>query len=613
MQASTFPRWAITTVIAIALVPAQADDDINDQQIASLDPVVVTATRGLQLSENTLAPTTVIDRDEIERSGAQSLPDLLAGRAGADISRQGGPGKNTSFFQRGLATGKTLYMIDGIPIYDSVGTEGSPSLEFIPASQIERVEIVRGPRSTLYGSEAMAGVVNVITREDDEAGPSVSAGVGSLTSSDTTASYSGVHENTSYGITVNRFRTSGIDVRDDDFGDRDGYENLNGSIRARHQATNRLSLSIRALATEGETEFDNCFDGFTGPFGDCRTDFTRENLAVSADYDVTGAWSSRIDYGWGREHRENFAEDELTNEFESVTDRVSWVNDFITARGSIYTVGVERRRDRAKEPDDFIENSRTSDALFGQMQGIAGAHEWVLGVRGIDDEQFGSRDTYNVDYAYNVTNTLRLLAGAGTAFNAPTLFQLFSPAFGNDDLDPEESRSFEIGFDASGDFGTLGVRGFRTFVDDLIAFENNSYFNIDEARVTGIEIELGTDIAGWDSRVSTTWLDAIDDNTKEALPNRASQTLRVDADRTFGRVSAGGTILAQGARSESAFTDRVSGYGRLDLRAAYRVNRDWRVRATVDNVFDREYQTTDGFFEPGRVNFVYVDYRPGGF
>jgi len=615
MQATTFPRLAIATAISLSFVHANADDGVNDldgEQLASLDPVVVTATRAPQLAESTLAPTTVITREQIERSGTRSLSDLLSGRAGADVSTSGGFGKQTTFFQRGLATGQSLYMIDGVPIYDSVGIEGAPSLEFIPMSQVERVEIVRGPRSTLYGSEAMGGVVNIITRDDTATGPSVSAGVGSLTSSDVTASYSGVHERTRYGITVNRFRTSGIDVRDDDFDDRDGFENLSGSIRFRHEATDALSFSVRGLRSEGETEFDNCFDGFAGPFGDCRTDFVRENLNVAADYDATAAWSSRLSYGWSREERENFTEGDAVGEFNGATDRISWLNDFHLHRDWIYTVGLERRRDRAKEPDNFTEDGRTTDSLFAQMQGFAGNHDWVLGVRGIDDEVFGSQDTYNIDYAYTVTPNLRLLAGTGTAYKAPTLFQLFSPGFGNEDLDPETSRSVEIGFEASGDFGDLGVRAFRNHVDDLIAFTDNTYFNIDEARVTGLEIELGTEIGEWDTSIATTWLDAIDNDTKEPLPNRASQTARLDVDRNFQQFSFGATVLGQSARSASDFTERVAGFGLLNLRAAYRINRDWRVRGIVDNVFDHDYQTRDGFFEPGRVGFVYLDYRPGG-
>lgn len=609
-------RLLAAAVASIACTPLHAAETVA--------PVVVTATRTAQTADKTVAPVTVITREEIDQSSAATLPDLLAGRPGIDISSNGRFGKSTTVHVRGLGNGKVLFLVDGARISAPGTIEGAPSVEHIPAAQIERIEIVRGPRSALYGSEALGGVINVITREPTDSALEASVGYGTYDSKRAEAAVNGRSESLDYNVSVGRFETDGYDIRDDSFEDNDGYENDSVSGRVQWSATARLDLNINVLANEGITEFDNCFA--PGPSGDCISDFTQETVGVGANYRVSNRWESAMRLTRNREERREIYNGSFDSEFDGATTVLSWQNDIQIGQGSLLTLGAEGTRGEVSAPDDFDEEQRSRVAAFTQWQMHSGAHNAVVGVRGIDDDKFGSHTVGNLDYGFQVVEGLRLLASAGTAFRAPSLFQLFSE-FGNPDLEPEQSTSIEFGIAGQPEWGTWSIRTYRTRVRNLIEFVNNApatfgpedqYENIDdEVKINGLEVEASANLRGWTTSLSYSWSEPIDEGTGEVLPNRAERTFRLGLDRSFGRLRAGGSIEAQSARTGSSSINSVPGYGILNLHAGYRLSRAWRLRATVDNLFDKTYLTdggfgtSEGFFAAGRTTFVFLDYRPG--
>ncbi len=588
----------------------------NAQEAISVDPVIVTATRSAQVADEAVAPVDVITREEIERSGAVTVSEVLRGHPGTDVSQNGAFGKSASVNIRGLGSSKVLYLVNGRRLGNPSSANGAPSIQHIPTSQIERIEVVRGPRSTLYGSEALGGVVNIITRQPGDGAFSASVGAGSYSSKSAGASVSGKGDKLSYSLSANAFETDGYDVRDDEFDDRDGYENLSLSGRSSYAATDRLRFTLDFLVDEGTTEFDNCSDASVigGPsFGDCDTEFEQHTVGIGSEYQVSANWQTGIQLARSREERRNFFESTFNNEFDGATTTASWQNDVQIGDAQIATLGVEDTTDKVAHPDDFAEDERGRTAAFGQWQIGAGAHDLVVGVRGIDDEQFGNHTTGSVDYGVEVAEGLRFLASVGTAFKAPTLYQLYSPQYGNEELEPEKSASVEFGLEGAAAWGDWSLRAYRTEVRDLIEFVDFTvgYDNVGEVEVNGLEVGTEARIGEWDADVSYSWNESINEETGSVLPNRAERTFRLSMDRALGAWNAGGSVVAQSARSGGAFSDPVPGYGILNLHAGYRVTRDWRIRGSLENAFDKDYQTNDGYFAAGRTAFIHLDYRPG--
>jgi len=602
-------RLTAAACCCISLVAPAADDTPT-----AVTPVVVTATRTAQTADETVAPVTVITRDDIRESGATTLPDVLAAQPGVDLSQSGGFGKNTTLNLRGLGSGKVLFLVNGMRIGDAASVDGAPSIQHIPTSQIERIEIVRGPRSALYGSEALGGVVNIITRKADSGRVEASVGYGTYSSKRADASVSGRSDRLGYRLGVSGFDTEGYDTRDDQFTDDDGYDNTSVSGRVDFAATDRLELSLDLLADQGTTEYDNCFDTttFAGPFGDCSTDFKQRTLALGGDYRVTASWDTSLRVSRNREERRNFHQDAFNNEFDSSTTTLSWQNDIQIGTAQLLTLGVDGNRDAVDQPDNFADDDRSRTAVFGQWQGHFGDQDLVVGLRGIDDDQFGGATVGSVDYGIGIVDGLRLLASAGTAFKAPTLFQLYSPQYGNDRLDPETSKSIELGLAGDPQWGSWSVRSYRSRVEDLIDFVNSTYTNVsEEVEVNGLEFEANARIRDWDTAANYSWSEPVDTGTGNVLANRAERSFRLSMDRAFGPLRAGGSIEAQSDRTGGQFSDPVGGYGVLNLHASYRLGRDWRLRATMDNVFDKQYQTNDLYFAPGRTTFLHLEYSPG--
>lgn len=601
-------RSILATALFAVLSPASADDATD------LDGVVVTATRTARTQDATLAAVTVIDRAEIERRQVLSLPELLRGMPGISIANNGGAGKQTSLYLRGADSDHTLVLVDGLRLGSA--TNGAAALQDIPLDQIERIEIVRGPFSSLYGADAIGGVIQIFTRRPQTGfAPNASVGIGSFDTLRATAGIGGRGDAGWYSLQAAHEGTDGIDVlRAADpaapapFPDRDGYYNDSVSVRVGTRVADVWTLEAQALHAKSRNEYD-------GSFNDIAKNIQqvvggRVRYAPGEDFALT------LDLGRTADRSDNFGP--FPSTFDTVRELGSMQAD-IGAGAGLLTLGADWRRDEVESSTSYTVTGRTTRGGFAQWQQDLGAHALQLNARHDDDTQFGGHTTGSALWGWDFTDRLRLTASAGTAFKAPTFNELYFPGYGRPELQPETSRSVELGL--RGRHGAAGwtMNAFHTRIDDLIAYDVSippfgGPNNIDEARIHGAEATFDLDVSGWMLRGSATWLDPRNEagiHAGKVLPRRARTSGRVDLDRRFGAFDAGLSVIGSGARYDDvANRHRLGGHALTDLRIGYAIGTDWSVRLTAANVFDRRYETARLYNQPGRHYLLTVRYRP---
>ncbi|HEY4581429.1 MAG TPA: TonB-dependent vitamin B12 receptor [Lysobacter sp.] len=602
-------RILSTAVLAVLALPALAD------ATDPLDEVVVTANRTPIAVRDALAAVEVIDRDEIERSQARSLPDLLRGRAGISIGNQGGLGKLTTLFVRGSESDHVLVLVDGVRMGSA--TSGLVSFQDIPVELIERIEIVRGPRSSLYGSEAIGGVIQIFTRRDAGAvTPRLSLGAGSRDTYEAGAGLGGRIGRGWFGIDAARQQTRGYDACRASFSggcfadepDRDGYTRNSVSLRGGVDLATGLTFDGNALRAEGDNEYDGFYN---------RSKTVQQVVGAGLAWKASDSASLRLQAGRNRDASDNFSNDAFAGDFSTDRDTVSLQGDFVLAAGQRLSAGTEWQRDQVRSTTQYVRVRRIDRAGFLQYQGDFGAFDLQASARRDDNEQFGRHDTGNLAVGVDLARDWRLTLGGGTAFKAPTFNELYYPfGFSNADLAPERSRTVEGGLAWKTTSANLRLDVYQTDVDDLIAYSSLTRRpeNIERARLRGAELSGDTMIAGWTANASLSRVDADNRTVPGAvrtLPRRARNSARIDLDRAFGDVRLGLTATGESARYDDlANTRRLGGFATVDLRAEYAFDAAWRVQARVENLFDRDYETVEFYRQPGRGLFVTLRYSP---
>ena len=576
-------------------------------QVLTQEPIVVTATRTARTADETLASVTVITRADIERTQAKSVAELLAGEAGIDTTVSGGYGKSTSVFLRGTNSDHTLVLIDGIKVGSA--TLGTAPWQYLPLDLIERIEIVRGPRSSLYGSEAIGGVVQIFTRQPTKKFQGqAEAGYGTYGTSKFSAGISGTDGNTRYNLTVGHFNTDGIDVKTasaGNEGDRDGYRNESYSARLTQRLDGGAEIELHTLHAQGHTEFDG---------NPNQTAFIQDVTDARLGFAPTNNWNMKLQAGTSRDYTDSFKDGRFSSTFNTLRNAASWQNDVTLAKNQLLTVGVDYQDDRVGSTTNYAVKERANAGLFIQHQAKVGDHDVVAGLRRDDNEQFGIHSTGNLAWGYALSSRLRARLSYGTAFKAPTFNQLYFPGFGDPNLRPERSKTYEAGLRGRQDWGSWNVSAFQTNVENLIATVTvggvSTAQNVDKALIKGLETEVSTQLAGWETRAALTLLDPRDTGRDTVLNRRAKRSLKLTTERADGKWRYGANLLVQGHRYDNVSnTTRLGGYGIVNFQAQYDVSKQWVLRANLDNAFDKAYETVSTFKSPGRTVFVSLGYR----
>lgn len=613
------PYHTLSLALALAL-PGIAS---AEQAPTELDDVVVTATRTPVSIADSVVPVQVIDREQIDRSQAGSLLDLLRGRAGLDFVNQGGPGKITSLFMRGSASSQVLVLVDGVRI--GAASSGMPALQDLPIDQIERVEIVRGPRSSLYGSEAIGGVIQIFTRAAGQGlQQNLALTAGSHNLRQASAGFSNRGERGWVSAQGAWQKTDGINACNGsatlfqgcyvDEPDRDGYRNTSLNVRGGYALGETLSVEGHVLDAASRNQYDGSI------YGGNEADNQQRVYGGKLRWTPGDAFGLSVQVGRNDDQADSYyvqaGKRSFVSTFDTRRDTASVQGDFLFAEGQQLSVGGDWQKDQVTSTTAYSIDNRDNTGVFAEYQGRFGAHSLQASVRNDDNEQFGTHTTGSLGYGLALGHGLRLTASAGTGFKAPTFNDLYFPWSSNPALKPEESTSVNVGIAQYGEGWNWTFNAYESRIDQLIALDSTyTPYNIAKARIRGAELTGFASLAGFDINAQASFTDPRDHTRGAAsydnwLPRRARSSGRLDVDRGFGPLRVGVTATATGHRFDNAGNSlRLAGYGTVDLRVEYAINEAWSLQARAANVFDREYETVAWYNQPGREYQLTLRYR----
>jgi vitamin B12 transporter len=579
------------------------------------ETVVVTATRTPQRVDQALAQVTVIDRARIEAASGRTLAELLAGESGVQSWSNGGLGKNASVSLRGLESRHTLLLIDGVR-YGSA-TLGTPSWDNIPLDAIERIEIVRGPMSGLYGSEAVGGVIQIFTRRGQQGfHPEFAAALGSRSYGELAAGArfgSGLVDGS---LRLQHRRTDGFSATNPKLPsnynpDDDGFDqtSVNG----------RIGLRLgdwRADATLLKTEGTNHYDDGAGV--DTRAALRTEVMSLQLAGPVTSAWRTSVRASRSRDDFETLASASAFSTLGTIgttQTQFGWENQINTPLGTALVLAERVQQEVERPGTPFAVSERSVTGLALGINGEAGAHGWQANVRRDRNSQFGGQTTGSLGYGYELAPGLRATASFGTSFVAPSFNQLYFPGFGNPNLLPEEGRQREVGLVWRNGPVTSRVAYFDNRIRGYIS-GGPLPTNIPRVKVDGISASVDAVLGAWTLAGSIDSIQPINategtTNFGRILPRRVQDSGRLAVDWRGGGFTLGGSLQAFGERFDNANNStRLGGFAMLDLRAEWAFARDWVLAAKLNNAGGKTYETVFGYNQPGREGFVTVRWAP---
>ncbi len=622
--------------VASALLPLAVTSAIasviTTPAFAETGQLVVTATRMAQTIDQSLVPVSVLTREDIDRSPATSLPELLSQLPGVDFSVSGGQGKDSSLYLRGTNSSHTLVLIDGVRV-GSV-TLGSTPFQDISLTQIERIEVVRGPRSSLYGSEAIGGVIQIFTKKAQQGVTgSAKVSVGNHNTQALSASVGMGSELGGLALSLSRLKTDGINSQSGYDSDKDGYENSSASINLNLNISDKTQAKITALHTDANNQFDRS----PAPFNDYAENM-QQTLGVRVSSELSDSWSLSGGVSQHRDESEtHFLEFDLgtftyipaQSQINTKRYGVDLKTDHYLSENQTLTLGIDYQKDQISSSQAYLGDERDNTAVFAQWQMEYGKLGVLTGLRHDDNEHFGSKNTGNINLGYQLDHKRRVLASYGTAFKAPTFNDLYWPAdpygAGNPSLIPETSESVELGYEVNNGSVDYAARLFMTDIDNLIEWActadcDADYLalpypfwqpsNVSRARIKGLELESSVEIEQWRGRATLSFLDPRNRDSDNYLAKRARRTLQLDLTRSFNAMSLSASLLAQGERfKDAANTAKLPGYAVVNLKAQYDLDKSWTVEAKVNNLLDKEYSTNSDYNSLDRTYLLSLAYN----
>ncbi|AMS15780.1 TonB-dependent receptor [Pseudomonas chlororaphis] len=619
-------------VLPLVLLPTGQllADTLEREQALKLPDTLISANRQVEARNDSSAANTVFTRDDIDRLQPSSVTDLLQRVPGVQVAQSGGRGSVPGIYIRGTSSAQTLVLVDGQRIGSS--SSGDSNLQHLNIQQIERVEVLRGSRSVIYGSDAIGGVIQIFTRRSAEQGlqPRLHLGVGSHQTWERSIGLSGVDQQTRFSLGASLDDTAGSNRTHESYAsdrDDDAYRNQSLSLSLSHAFNDDWEAGLNLLDNRGKSEFDNPFGRFDSSTFESFPQKPYSEFAVSSfgsyvDGHINEAWKSRLELGHSENREKTFDKrsDERTV-FNTYRDSVNWQNDLTLDERNSLIVGGDWYQDRVNSSTAFAEDSRWNRAAFVQHRFKADSFSTELGLRRDQNQQFGGQNSWSgtLTLPLNTDNDVLLTYSEG--FRAPTFNDLYYPDFSNPDLKPETSKSYELQWRSQLNETTrLETSLYRTDLEDAIIFGSNSRpQNVASARINGFEATLQQELFGWQSNLGLAIIDPRDRDTGHTLARRARRTLNLDLDRQFDRLGLGASWqVVSSSYDDLANQQRLGGYALLGLRSSWALTREVRLELKVDNLLDKSYSRVlyshdgaqYGYREQGRAWMFGVTWTP---
>jgi vitamin B12 transporter len=598
------------------LALAACSSTLAQPATTALKETVVTATRTATRADELVSDVRVVDRAAIEAAQARTLTELLSRTAGVQMSATGGRGKTSSIFIRGTENRHAILLVDGVR-YGSA-TAGTPTWETIPVELIERIEVLKGPASALYGSEGVGGVVQVFTRKGREGfHPNAAVTAGAYGYWSANAGFAAGQGPLKYSLSLQRERERGFNATRPTVlpasnynPDRDPFwqDSLAGSVGYDFGAGWSADASL--LYSDGVNHFDE---------GGLNIDRQSAVRGVVAQAGVRG----RLMPSWTTDLRLSRSTDTANalvarpvnfSAFRTDQTAIEWQNTVATGLGAV-VLGLEQREQQVEGTTAYPVTSRDITSAFAGLNGSAGRHSWQANVRRDRNSQFGTADTWFAGYGFRLTDAWRVHGSHGTSFVAPSFNQLYFPGFGNAQLRPEEGRNTDLGVTWTSGGHEVKLVRFDNRLSDLIVNAGTPAglrpLNVQRARIEGWSLGYAGKFGATALRADAELLDPRNLSTGLRLQRRAREQLSLGADHAVGAWKFGGSLLAVGKRfDDTANTRRLGGYTTLDLYADWRLARDWALQARLNNLADKQYETAYGYNQPGRAFYVTLRWTP---
>jgi vitamin B12 transporter len=630
-----------------------------DNELKTSD-VFVTATRTPISKNNVIADVTTISSEEIERAGSSSLPELLQRQPGIEISNLGGSGKVSTLSLRGTSSTHSVVLIDGMRV--GAATSGFSAIEHIPLSQIEKIEILRGPASSLYGQDAIGGVIQIFTKKGVEGfKPYVGIGYGSYNTSNFQSGIRGGNNQTTYAINFSAMNTGGFSafipnpnntsgaVTNAANLDKDGYKNYSLSSSLNHKINQDYEIDFQYFLSKGKNKFDQRFANFS-PFVDFKNEARQESYGLNLKGQINNAWQSSIKIGQSTDKyldKQKFnpnigdflpdpilgcggfcgAQDStLVDLYKTTQNQFAWQNNIKLNKGSL-TLLYDFLEQKIKTTDLYEKTQRTNNGLMVGYGVIEDKHNFQANLRKDFSSVYDDVVTGNVGYAFAFNSNWTVASSYGTAFVSPSFNYLYSLAdtyaLGNPNLKPEKSKNIEGSIRYKDDSGSISLTMFQNKIDDFIIYSNPTFItgsrnttqNLNKAEIQGLTISGDQFLGHFQIKGSITSQSAKNEDTDLYLPRRA---------KTFGNINLNYYIGYWNLGIEESFSDKrfddkenmikLSGYALTNIVADYKINDKLKLNLRLNNVFDKDYslaaEGSSGFRyqTPGRSLFANLRY-----
>jgi len=577
----------------------------------SIPQVVITANRVAQPTDQVIADLVVIDAEQIARAGPIGLAELLQRHAGAEISSAGGPGQPSGVFLRGTNTNQVVVLIDGVRVNSA--TTGTTALEHIPLAQIDRIEVLRGPASSLYGSDAIGGVIQIFTRAPD--GINASAAAGSDHRGEVRGGFGGGSGDWSWSLNAGALDVrafSATNASNTFFynPDDDPYQNqnANGAVQWRWADGHRLRLS--GTFSNANTHFDS------GPGSDPVNHQQLGTLALESQDRITAVWLSTLRLARGTDHSSSSGD--LPSTFDTDQAQATWQNDLRLGSTTNLSAGAEWRRERVTSSTAYTQTSTIVSSLFAAAQHTFDAWQLEESLRTDHNSQFGTHTTGRIGVGWLFAQDWRATAAAGTAFRAPTFNDLYFPSqfgfSGNPNLQPEHSTGADAALRYRSGGTTMSLTAFYNEIEDLIAVDPtfSTVINVNRARIRGATLTAAQQLGAWQVDAEWTHQDPHDADTGKLLVRRAQDHGRAGLAYESGVWRVGGDVVASSERFDSTANtpaSRMGGYGLLSLYANWSITRQFTLGARVLNATDKRYEIAQGYNTAPRQTMLTLDGR----